>query len=304
MINPALLSAFHHHRRENWPRGNAAKALQLARRDVAANVRRYVSGGIGKRPYPAVTWYPVDSSLPASLQHRERLAYVERPEHAGLRLVGIVQTEPGGRNDYFTSKGGNGWFTDPYGDHFRDGTGLCWGVVYQLPARDGKARFVAGFQYGGTDSGPTLDLASIYESESEAYSDYSHGVTNHDDARDAARVADQMAESAAEKEREYQTAFAAGSRYAEKRGELAEIRKGILSTIRDMKAHCGTLRALPDTLKARLRASLESDLVERADLHRDLSKLVSGDFDRLVFYPDSRLQAAFCEGAGLKTYPA
>jgi hypothetical protein len=309
MLNDNLISTYRFHRAHNKRASNkghvtvhhAWHALELARADLTADRKRYASSPWAK-PYRPVTLQPVDSSLPASLQIRERLAYIENPASVGLRFVGVVQTEPGGRNGYFTGKGDNGWFTDPYGDVFKDGTGLCWGVVYQLPARDGKARFVAGYQFGGTDNGPTLDLATIYESDSMRGDECA--PVDHDDARDAARIADQMAEHAAETEREYQTAHAAGSRYAETRVELAEVRRSILAAIAAFKAHCTALQGLPDVLKSRLRASIQGDLTSRSDLLLTMAKLASGDDEKLCFYPDARLQAAFCAGAGLKRYPA
>lgn len=308
-ISEVLLSAYRFHRRAMWtPRiGNrelplgAVTALAKARADVAAydaaiaagdtkaaaKVRRYVSGGIASKPYPAATWQP---GKPA-------LAYIERPENAGLRHVGNVEAECGGRNGYFSNRDSCGWYTDPHGDVFKDGTGLCWGVVYQLPARDGKARFVAGYQFGGVDGGPCIDFGTIYEEDRrDGY--YSESTDEFDAARDAARAADSMAQIAAEDEREYQTAWQAGSIYGNCLEELAENRASIRAAIREMKGACDTLKALPDNVRQRLCNSIESELEERESIFCKMRKLASGDYDSLCFYPEERLRAAFNEGAG------
>lgn len=297
--NSDLQTAYNFHRRELFARnarkpGQAVAALSLAREDMAAGKKRYCSGGIATKPYSAVTWQP------ANPRYRERLGYVDRPQNAGLRHVGDVVAECGGRNGYFNSSGRGGWFTDPFGDVFKDGTGLCWGVVYQLPARDGKARFVAGYQFGGTDQGPTLDFGTIFESDSMR-GDYCEPV-EHCDARDAARSADSMAQNAAEKEREYQTAYAAGSRYAEKAEEVKEARKDLLEILAERRKVKGesSYPALCRAIKSRV-TELVGD-IERA--RKAMRKLAAGDYQSLIFYPgEEDLKAAFCDGAGLSSYP-
>lgn len=304
-ISENLLSAYRFHRAKPFRaygdnRRPAEMAIVKAREDVAAydaamaagdtkaaaKARRYASSPWAKS-YGAVTWQP----------DNPKMAYVEKPESAGLRHVGNVEAECGGRNGYFSKRDSCGWYTDPHGFTYRDGTGLCWGVVYQLPARDGKARFVAGYQFGGTDDGPCIDFGTIYEEDRRA-GYYSEDAADLDAARDAAYAADSMAQRAAEDERDYQTAWQAGSRYSDCLEELAENRKTVLQTIRDMKGACVALRDLPDALKARLRASIESDLEERESLFSKMRKLASGDYDSLCFYPDERLRSAFNEGAG------
>lgn len=130
-----------------------------------------------------------------------------------LRFVGKVDAD--GRQ---TSRDDLGWLTDPYGDVFKDGTGICQGVVYQLAGRRGRARYVAGYQFGGMDGGPTLDLSTIYDAPGD---DHDAGIN------EASYAANQMAERAAEAEREYQTAWQAGSRFASLNHEADELRKEI-----------------------------------------------------------------------------
>lgn len=285
---------------------SAATALSLARADVAsytaalaagdtataAKFRRYAPDvSPSGRPWAAVTWQP----------GKPGLAHVTRPDSSGLRHVGDVEPESG----RFSRHDGLGWYTDPFGDVFRDGTGLCWGTVYQLPGRDGKARFVAGYVYGGTDGGPTLDLGHVFE---EPRGDWYNSVADCDAARDAARAADSMAQRAAETERDYQRAWQAGSQWA---GRLEEIRNAgaELRTLRAERSRVrklGTAAAFPAICKA-LAAQIAAGRARIAELRGEMDSLAAGDggpFDELAFYPDADAKQAFCEGAGLGAYPA
>ena len=282
--------------RADMPRGHAEKgaarvALRLAREGLASGRTYYAPSG------PCLTYQP-DSP------RGERLAHVESPEAFGLRYVGQVGPE----SRRFTSEGrGEGWLTDPFGDVFKDGTGLCYGVVYQLPARDGCARFVAGYQFGGTDGGPTIDLATVYTSESARGEDCR--PVDHDDARDAARAADHMAQRAAEKEREYQTAWQAGVQFAELGEEVARERKAALALLAEMRdARKGPDAAARPAICATLRAAVDSALASIAAARRKRAEFAKGEGRLgetwLSFWPgDSDLQAAFCDGAGLATFP-
>lgn len=239
----------------------ATKAIALARADREAGKARY-PGPV--KPYAAVSWSADERGL----------AYLTDEAASGLREIGPVHE----MND--TPIGHNGWYTDPYQDVFKDGSGLCYGVVYQLPAaRDGTPRYVAGYVFGGTDGGPALDLFRF-----------------HDEARDAAYAADSMAEHAAEEEREYQTAWQAGNRWSEKGEELGKARKELREVLRERRAARGT-DAFPALCKALARQI--GDMIDAVtELRDERAKLASGDFDRLYFYPDERLKGAFNEGAG------
>lgn len=282
--------------RKNRDYGRKAnQAIERARAALASGEKFYNSGSLEK-PYAAVFWD----------KDKRGLGHVDNPSKAGLREVGRVVGDCGGRNGIWDKRGNSGWYTDPHNDVFRDGTGLCYGMVYQLPARDGKARFVAGYQFGGTDAGPTIDFGTIYESATvwtetmngRTYDMMEQDAAELDVAKDAARAADSMAQHAAEDEREYQTAWQAGTQYSDCLEELDTIRKTVLATIRDMKAVCATLRELPESLRGRLRASIESDLEERAAIFRRMAKLADGD-SALCFWPgDEKLKSAFNEGAG------
>lgn len=280
-VDTLLVQAYRWHRCWHIRPMAATEALIAARVDVAKGKRRYPNTG---KPYGAVCWQP----------GKPGIGFVHSLDGAGMRLVGRVAVECDGRRGIWDDSGKTGWLTDPYGDV---DTGHCWGEVYQLPARDGKARFVAGYVMGGcSDDLPTVDLGTIYESADATE------AREESAAQDAARAADHMAQRAAEKERDYQTAWQAGSYYSDTLEELATLRKSVLATLRDIKGACTRLSDLPDTVKARLRASIESDLETRADLQNRLASLAEGDgadrADYLSFYPDAEAKAAFNEGAG------
>lgn len=310
-LNPALVSAYRFHRQAQRPSrvshrvnngtGFAQVALRLAYEDVAAGKARYPYDG---KPYAAVSWAQRDeSTFKGGKLHsitRERLAYVQSIEGAGLRHVGDVVCDTA--RGVWNNRGESGWLTDPYGDVSKDGTGLCWGVVYQLAARNGKARFVAGYIMGGcSDDLPTVDFGTVFEEN--ARGGYNDSPQDYDAARDAARAADSMAQKAAEEEREYQTAWQAGSRYGELGAQVAEWRKAIIALGRDRRKArgAGEFPAICDAVRKAM-TGLASDI---AEARQERAALANGDGERnarenyLSFWPgDARLRAAFNEGAG------
>lgn len=304
-----LIASYHYHRANGrfWsPMGDrlpnsAQVALDFAREDVAKGTERYASrGAYAKPPYAPVT--PQDNGL----------AYVADPAAVGLRLVGEVAADTP-RGEIWSRRDSCGRLTDPHGDVFKDGTGLCWGVVYQLPGRDGASRFVAGYQMGGCDEGPTLDLRRVYVEPAATYVptttdrfgrvtggywDWVSDRREMDAARDAARAADSMAQRAAEEERDWQVACQAGSRWADLGEEIAETRKTILAALAERRS----VRASETpTLCAMLRDRVESMLDSIREARDAREKLKDGDAPGgFTFYPDDRLRMAFNEGAGGK----
>ena len=295
-VSAALQSAYRFQRNTRLgsgfvPIGQAVAAIARARRDVANGTVRYPRDN-----YAAVCW---QSGKPG-------IAYVQSIMGAGLRHVGDVVANCGGRNGYWHTRNGRaGWYTDPHGDSYKDGTGLCWGVVYQLPGRDGMARFVAGYVMGGcSDENPTIDFSYIHESPT----DYS--AQDCDAAIDAARAADSMAERAAEAEREYQTAWSAGSLFAVLGDDIATQRKAALALFKERRLAKAvglsgdTYGAICEALRAAIASAVST--IEKAREKR--AQLASGDYDRpgmpLYFSTrDAALREAFNEGAGETVLP-
>lgn len=295
-MNDSLLNAYRFHRAANVsatggardypaPRQGyaAAAALHRARYDIDAGKSRYGA------PEPACLSRQTDGT-----------AHVSKPAAFGLRHVGDVVAESYGGRDCWNKRDHGGWYTDPYGDVFKDGSGLCWGVVYQLPGRNGKARFVAGYEFGGTDGGPTLDLSKVYESDPSESGVYDTDARDLTAARDAARHADALAKYAAKEERDYQTAWQAGSRWAELGDEVADARKAALAILRERRAVMWSTDdgKPPQAICAAIRDRLRSYLRDIAEARSKRANLAKGDHDSLIFYPDERLRAAFNEGAG------
>lgn len=178
----------------------AVFALAMARRDLAAGIARYPAP---VKPFPAFG-APDDSGR----------RWTEKPEAAGLRLVGRVMADCGGRNGIWDSRETSGWYADECQDN------LCYGLAYQLPGRNGESRFVAGYAFS-EDCGVTLDLSRIYAEPAAWFEPVRKSATGYamggywtwqdnpremDAARDAAYSADSMAKAAAEAEREYRIA--------------------------------------------------------------------------------------------------
>ena len=276
-VRPAFYHAQGYNGRNAWPEkanGIAVEALRRAREDVVNGVKRY--------PQPVRATYRNDS---------ECLRYVGRVK-PDFSIYSIW-----GRND-------SGWITDPYGNTFKDGTGLCYGVVYQLTGRRGESRYVAGYQFGGVDGGPDLDLSTIYTTPRGcSYSDGSAQDTRG--TRQAARAADSAAKNAAEKEREYQTAWQAGSEWSGVQEQIRETaqRFYLLNHERRAARNSGigaNLRRICETITKELNALWDTrqELMERA------KELAEGDDSTLNFWNgDAELRAAFCEGAGIAAYP-
>lgn len=263
-------------------RPRAVIALELARKDVAGGRFKY------RRPwrnYYTVTRNPENNGL----------AYVESPEAIGLRLVGAVTADFGGRRDAWDNFGCCKWITRPYGETFDMAQGLVW----QMPGRKGESLFVAGYAQEDSE-GYTIDFGRIFL---EPRGDYARNPREMDAAIDAARHADSMAETFADEEREYQTAWQAGTLYADKSEEVATLRVKIMAILKERRSArgAGNYHALCDALKDKV-----SDMFGAlAECRADMRQLAKGEYGELWFYTsDKRLQAAFCEGAGLSKFPA
>lgn len=167
-----------------------------------------------------------------------------------------------------------GWYDNGHGELCRDGSGLVWGVVARLPGRDGRPRFLAGWQHGGCDGGPTIATGrGFFDNES-----------------DAARYADGLAERAAEAEREYREAWEAGQSWAELGERIAAERAEALELARERRAAMRdglTARAACRTIRHHIATLWDSICEARAE-RRELAEGVS------------RANAdAWAEGAGL-----
>lgn len=287
-----LLAAYRFYRNSLYPPKPAA-ALRAARESIAEGKSR-IGSSPWRKPYAPVSWQEPRGNTPR--RSREMIGFVEDPASCGIRIA-AEKDLPG--IDH------NGWYTTPDRAVYRDGSGLCYGVVGQLPGRNGKARYVPGFAYGGQE-GYFFDFADIREVDCRDYDNSSDGI------RDAAKTADSMALYAAEDEMEYQTAYDAGAQWAETKTELLEAKaelKADLASRREMKngMRTGSIAVSESAWKRAcliFKANAERHLEAMTEARDKMRDLAQGDWGGLIFYPDEKAKNAFCEGAGISTYPA
>ena len=276
-INPDLLAAYRmfrqriHGRAGYWEVITAASALDLARRDVAAGKKRYPASRTGIQFNPAAT-------EGADIGAR----WVEHAAPS-LRFAGYADELAGRSVDH------KGW----YRDTFQDGT--LRGAVYLLPGRNGETLAVPGYADPCNDGAAFLDFGNIQRD-----------IDGDAAKRSAALAADSLAERHAESEREYDTAWQAGSQWSDKGAEIAEARKAALAdlaTRRTIRADMSRVGVPLDSREWRRACAMVADRVRQAidtiaELRAEREKLASGDYDSLIFYPSPALRDAFNEGAG------
>ncbi len=248
-----------------------------------------------------------DSTFPASYATPQaagnHVRYVTNPASFGLREIGAVEVDVGGwrcREFWQTGNRRNGWYTDEENASTRDGSGLMWGVVFQMTARNGVTRFVPGYQNGDeSGAGVTVDLGDV---ESFSTRDEYMSPLDNPAARDAARTADHMAQTAAENEREWRRASNAGNHYADARAAVHSARRELLAILKDARPYRrprlgGSMsphlcKAIADTA-ARLRAVIRTERQNMADY-------ASGWRDGFEWNSnDSNLRQTFEESAGI-----
>lgn len=217
-----------------------------------------------------------------------KLAWCERPDAAGLRLVGYVDEISTGWGKLANHEG---WYMrdDDYGGE------VARGVVYLLPGRHGKTRAIAGIADPDNDGPAILALWDVQESESNGtrWGDHADAVL------DAGRLADSLAKQYAEESREYDTAWQAGQRWAEIGEELSDARQDFLAArfeLRDKVAR----RGADWLLIKRIGQDYLCGIVKRyRELKATRAELAEGDHDPFFFWPgDPKLKAAFNDGAG------
>lgn len=128
-----------------------------------------------------------------------------------------------------------GWFTSEFQDE------TLRGVVYQLPTHKGQLQFMYGFADPNIEGSAALSLELAHDKE------------------DAARFADRVAEIAAEKERDYNEAWQAGSEWRDLGDTIAATRRACLALLKDAKAACDKLTDY-HAIRATIRHQVQSYL--------------------------------------------
>jgi len=194
--------------REGYGR-RAAFALERARERVA----RYLAGDASALPryIKAGIWSGLGGSDGSTSRHfGTRGRWIESPESKGLRFIGLCSDYRGDgsrRAEY------GAWYLDA------DGSETVSGVVYQLPARAGKVRYLAGYadpwNIDKAGRGPAWLSVEVIEGDA---TDSDYGTP--DALREAYREADAIAERMAEGQREHAEAVDA-ERYSRERAASA-----------------------------------------------------------------------------------
>jgi hypothetical protein len=268
-MNDDLQSAYRYHRQLDPVAGRRARGCLIdARKDVAEHRPRY--------PADRLTGYKAWNE-PGERGGR----YVEHLKEAGLRFVRWAD-ELGSADHY-------GWHLDPHGD----GETLR-GAVLQLPGRYGCPVYVPAYQRGLYRSGQWAEGESgfvVFPNEMEmgprADSGDAYETPNDEVTYSVANSADEEARIAAEKERDYQEAWQAGSVHQALGDDLALLRPRFRALYRDMKAltpGSAAMAAVRDTLMAEAREMAEKR-AERARLFEE--------------WRYSNNAAGFADGAGL-----
>ena len=182
----------------------------------------------------------------------------------GLRFVGFA-------DEIATRISHRGWYTD---NDFCNSDNVLRGAVYQLPAKDGKERFVAGYADPWNDNAARVEFDII------------------SDKLDAAYRADHIAQQEAESAREYNEAWQAGNQYADTVTEIKDARVHVMELIKAVKKHRGDQfeRIICQTLKDNVSSWL-----------RDIAKLKAKRDQLLDDYSAAwrkDVYSAFNEGAG------
>lgn len=240
MTDSILIENFRYHRRA---RRNATLALELARKDVAAGKRRYTSATYsrgGNNPLHDSDGYKM-------------CAWIE--DTSAMRRVGTAQ-EISRRNDS-RAVDHMGWYLDDWQEE------TAVPVVYQLPARNGAPFFAYGYDDWNNNGAAFLCFAN-----------------DASDDLEAARYADGLTESMAERERDYRRAWEAGNKFVSLADDIKEARVVIRQLAAELRqwhaqgffradsAICCTLR---EAIERRFSAINEAR-EERETLFRDYGR--------------------------------
>lgn len=176
-----------------------------------------------------------------------------------------------------------------YGDN--DSGNLCVAYVVQLRGRNGEAFFLPGFRFEESDdSGLTIDTRGrAFES--------AKGDNWEQAEREAARAADSLAESHAEQEREYDSAWQAGRQWAELKEEEEGQRTQALAILAERRAARGLNPAAFPSICEALRGQIKKACRRIAKSRKERAELVDS------IYRESH-KAAFCDGAELAAFPS
>lgn len=224
---------------------------------------------------------PLCPAYPARLgaENDDGLRWCDSPAAFGFRFVGdgpeLFRAIPR-------------WYTDCYQQ------GTAWGAVYQLPARRGVVQLFAAVRTSDDGDGAQLYMR-------RPVGKLARGIRPDDhDYRDAAVYADGLAEDCAEKARDYDRAWQAGSQYASCSDQVRAACKALRSARRALKTYGDAdVSAAGETIRLSLRNDITRLRIDLGQLIRECAELRNGDCEDFYFSPrDKEKVAAFNDGAG------
>lgn len=241
-----LIDAFRFHRSLGR---NATSALAQARIDIADGKRRY-----GTRR--AIGY---DPRIGAERAHGwKECRWIENVESQGLRLAGYS-------DDIISSLGHNGWYCDAFQEE------TMRGIVYRLPAKNGKARYVYGYADPCNEGCAFLSFDFEEGDKLESSWDDDQGL------KDAARHADSMAEQFAAYAREYSEAWQQARQWDELADDMAKARSEAKALVSDMRDAIRAGQLASDAICKALRAKLR-DYLNAWESARDEREKLADDF--------------------------
>ncbi len=262
------------------------RAIELAESDCVKGERRWPS----RAPAGLASY----QNQPSKSGGR----WIEAPDLAGLRFVGFAD-EIAKRHGWTRTIDHKGWFADAFQDS------VMRGCVYQLPAdREGRPRYVPAYREGGEGRRGWSDQSGQDGAAVVFLADIELGERGGEEGEEAggidpglwqaAKIADSLAERAAEESREWAEASQAGFQYAEKLEEAAEERRAFLALRAEIKGEA----ARPDgsavcaTIRAALAEHVRTWRKRKAEAFELRETWLSG------WRGD--LRSAFAESAGLR----
>lgn len=176
-MEQALMNAYRWHRQHGT---HATRAVEYARDDMNKGKARYPHS-VSKFGFCEGNWQSLES-----MERNVSRAYYcnDWPAWRNLGNVGEIKTESTYRGRFVEH---TGWYVQD------DGGDTIAGYVLQLPSRNGSPVYIPGMRQ--TD----YDGVTIYP------------LDQYDEISACARAADRIAENAAEKERDYERAWRAGT---------------------------------------------------------------------------------------------
>lgn len=232
-------------------------------RHMGARAALEAAAPVALRPHTdrrARLWYGNRGGAGPRFEHGgDRLRWIEKTEAMGLRFVGWA--------DDIAGLNHTGWHCTEAGDF-----DTLRGGVWQLPGKGRTARLLYGYaEFEGRSEmnpGSAALCVSDVVSVSQRGEWYAEDLQN--EAWEAARLADGLAESTAEDRRDYDSAYQAGRAAAEADAEAIEARRELLPLLGELRAlRRSAVAGNVPAVCARLRRDVDSLLETISDKRRE-----------------------------------